>query len=408
LQGLPVNKRELLLALGISVLVILLPLMSWGMFFWGEIASYLKDMKFNENPNIYKIFINFSLIILFFAFSNIGYVIKFPRVEYQNKKGRNIFGLAVRNFLIVLNVILYSIVLDYFLKEQVGFSFWPYLVAGFEWGIKLIISWWGTIVLLVAILWSYQSTLIIWLDEKSSYTKPELKSHRLLWGQNIVLGILLLFPLSQEDYKIPSYYQGNELSKAVYNKNYEQVDKLINQKSDINEKNLSGFTPMFVAIREGDLAMVKYLEKRGANFAGTTSTKLDHHRGHDALMLAIDSKNMEVVQHILSRNFDLNKKNLATGYYPIHLASALCDAKVLDFLISNGANVNVLTNNGETPLIVAAKFNCFSSAVSLVEAGVDFAVVDTRGNKATDYLGPSSNKEFKYFLEKHSRVPASK
>ena len=81
---------------------------------------------------------------------------------------------------------------------------------------------------------------------------------------------------------------------------------------------------------------------------------------------------------------------------------------MLDFLIKNGADVNSLNDKGETPLIVAAKRNCFPSAVSLQAAGASFEIVDKNGKRAASYFLKSKNKEFHYFLEKHSRLPSSK
>ncbi len=81
---------------------------------------------------------------------------------------------------------------------------------------------------------------------------------------------------------------------------------------------------------------------------------------------------------------------------------------MLDLLIKEGSDVNSLNDKGETPLIVAVKSGCLPAAVTLKEAGATFDIADKKGKKALDHI-PNEKyySEFKYFIEKNSRIPSS-
>lgn len=407
LQGLPVNKRELLISLSISRLLVSIPLLTWISFFGSSIGEVLIKSSSIESYNIFLLVINLILFLTLSGVSSIHAVINYPRMEYQ-KKNQNQLVISIRYFLISLVAFIYIFAGTLALNEYYGISLGAYIGKIVEWGEAIIFSWWLVPLILLALIFQYRFTMKMWLDEKKSYKPVEPWNPIKEWSIISVLSVLMVYPLTQIDYETPIMYRGNNLVKAVYYKSYNQIEKEVSSNQNINSKNQFGFSPMLAAIHEGDTKMVLFLNKLGARIEGATNGRNKYLNGFDPLMLAVQSKNTEMVQYIMSKGFQLNQKNSKTGFYPIHLASSLCDSRMLDFLIKNGADVNSLNNKGESPLIVAAKRNCFPSAVSLQAAGASFEIVDKNGKRAASYFLKSKNKEFHYFLEKHSRLPSSK
>lgn len=407
LQGLPVNKRELLISLSISRLLVSIPVLTWISFFSSLIGDVLIEAKVIDSYNIFLLVINLILFLTLTGISSIHVVINYPRMEYQ-KKNRNQLIISIRYFLIIIVAAIYFTAGALAFNEYYGVALGTYISKVADWVEALIFSWWLVPILFLTLIFQYRVTMKTWLDEKKSY-KPVLPWNPMKeWSIISVLSILMVYPLTQIDYDTPIIYRGNSLVKAVYYKSYKQIEKEVNTNQNINSKNKYGFSPMLAAIHEGNTEMVILLNKLGAKIEGSINGRKKHLSGFDPLMLAVQSKNTEMVQLIISKGFQLNQKNSKTGFYPIHLASALCDSRMLDFLIKSGADVNSLNDKGETPLIVAARNNCFSSAVSLQAAGAAFDIIDKNGKRAASYFLKSQNKEFRYFLEKHSRLPSSK
>jgi len=194
--------------------------------------------------------------------------------------------------------------------------------------------------------------------------------------------LLLALGIYNTDFKASTNYQG-EIQKLVFKKDYKSLGKLLTPKN-INAKNKHDFTPMFVAIREGDIEMVKFLQSKGATIEGMINT--GKYKGFDALMLAIDSGKVAMLDYIVLMNADVKSIRTAAGFSPIHYASSYCRSEMVDHLIKAGAEINVLNDKGETPLFVASKYNCFSVAISLKEAGADFNVRNKKAQTAFDFV----------------------
>ena len=68
-----------------------------------------------------------------------------------------------------------------------------------------------------------------------------------------------------------------------------------------------------------------------------------------------------------------------TNPTPIFEAINAIELSNVEYLIKEGANINVVNSSGETPLIVAAGLNRYDIVYILLEAGADFRVKDNWG-----------------------------
>lgn len=120
----------------------------------------------------------------------------------------------------------------------------------------------------------------------------------------------------------------------------------------------AGTTPLMRAARAGDHQVMRLLLAKGAD--GKLTTK----DGNNALMLAAgigyrdkntkgtEADALEAVKLMMAAGFDIKQKN-SKGETPLHGAASRGADTIVQFLIDKGAEINLQTNQGYTPLDVA-------------------------------------------------------
>src|SRR5215468_6932718 len=128
--------------------------------------------------------------------------------------------------------------------------------------------------------------------------------------------------------------------------------------------------PFFDAIRKGDIASVKAhltkadLESRGA-------------RGTTPLMYAAAFGNLQTLQMLLDAGADVNTRN---DLQASALLWAACQPDKARLLLERGAEVNIQSKQGRTPLMVAAACAGNAEIVRLMlSKGADAKARDRRG-----------------------------
>jgi ankyrin repeat protein len=407
MQGLPLNKRELLISLSLSQLILTFPLFSWIACFWRPITKAMVADKMITEPHFFLFAVDYFLIVVLFGTANIGAVIEFPRKEFRSRNKKNIYLQILSGFLFLILVLLYFVVAAYILADY-GIDIFTALERGIEIIFNYLISWKIVPILLLFIALLYSSIIKTWRNEEKSYRSLKINPYK-EYVFIVVSAVLIAIPVLTFDFKTPTMFRGSELIRAVYEKNYNFIEREAGKKENINISNRFGFTPMLTAIHEGDLKMVKLLEKLGASYDGELKIiKNGNHNGFNASMLSVDSHSVEMAEYISSKGFSLVSFNKSAGFTPLHLASHQCKSKMVDYLLKQGADINALNDKGETPLLVAVRSNCITATVALKEAGASFDIKDSKGKSPLDYFSEGRNPEFKYYIEKYSRAPAGK
>src|SRR5579862_3794639 len=135
------------------------------------------------------------------------------------------------------------------------------------------------------------------------------------------------------------------------------ADRLIHEGADVNAANEYGVTPLSLACTNGSAAMVEKLLTAGAK------------PSEPALMTCSWTGNPETVKLLLTHGADANAKEPNRGQSALMWA---VDQKHLDAartLIEHGADVNVHSKNGFTPLLFAAKQGDIETVRMLLKAG---------------------------------------
>jgi len=146
--------------------------------------------------------------------------------------------------------------------------------------------------------------------------------------------------------------------------NIEETEKAISRGEGVNKRDNNGNTPLILAAKHGDFAIVKQLVIKGADIHAKNND------GYDAL-LALSNYTM--------KDSSVEVKGKQSEPIPITTEGHL---KTADYLIQNGADVNITTNDGNTALILAANLNKLNLAELLLSKGADVNAKNKQGYSA--------------------------
>lgn len=192
--------------------------------------------------------------------------------------------------------------------------------------------------------------------------------------------------------------------KAASAKKMEIAQVCLDMGADINLKNKMGKTALFHAVVNGDLSMVEFLLKNGAdpNIADNTGItplmtaaisdapdgrkifkllldKADPHAkseiGNTAVLLAIGEGNVENAKDLIDKGVDLNVES-DSGATPLLLAIEKTDSAFVNYLIDHGADPNQPNKHKFYPVMKAAKEGKQDTCATLMAQG---AIPDVRG-----------------------------
>src|SRR5688572_420174 len=173
---------------------------------------------------------------------------------------------------------------------------------------------------------------------------------------------------------------------AVYRVDHELVDALIAKKASVDVANEFGHTPLAEAVRQGDARIVKTLLGAGS---GTEGANAD---GQTALMVAIKNGELPVFQMLIDAGAKVNVVEKVQEQTPLMWAAAATRnaAEMTKVLIAKGAAVNARARfsdwpsqitsepraqyhayGGLTPLLYAARGGCYACVDALIAAGAD-------------------------------------
>src|SRR5690349_17685008 len=173
---------------------------------------------------------------------------------------------------------------------------------------------------------------------------------------------------------------------AVYRVDYDLVDALIARKARVDVANEFGHTPLAEAVRQADERMVKALLGAGSGTEGANGD------GQTALMIAIKNAELPVFQMLLDAGAKVNVVEKVQGQTPLMWAAAAPRnaGEMVKALIAKGADVNARARftdwpsqitsepraqyhayGGLTPLLYAARGGCYSCVEALIAAGAD-------------------------------------
>ncbi len=175
----------------------------------------------------------------------------------------------------------------------------------------------------------------------------------------------------------------SEVADAVMRGDQAAVQKLVEQRADVNAPQADGATALHWAVFRSDKAMVDILVRAGAN------PKAANRDGSTPLWLASINGDGPVIEALIKAGADANEQ-LPLGRTPLMVAARTGNVDAIKVLLDHGANVNAKESlRGTTALMWAADEGHASAIQLLVQHGAD---IKARSDPAERGRGPALGK----------------
>ncbi|MHC4477688.1 MAG: ankyrin repeat domain-containing protein [Planctomycetota bacterium] len=156
-----------------------------------------------------------------------------------------------------------------------------------------------------------------------------------------------------------------------------------------------GPTPLHYAIRHDNMAIFMILLEDGADVNKETR------RYVTPLMWAVRAEKLQHVNLLLANGADINK--VSNDVTALHIATSIGSASMVEFLLDNGADVNIDSGSGCRPIHVAAWRDRVEISRILLEHGAD-PRLECDGRTAFEI---ARSQEFRKLLQQHDAAQKS-
>ena len=145
-----------------------------------------------------------------------------------------------------------------------------------------------------------------------------------------------------------------------------------------------GESALMMAARDGSMKVLPLLlNARGINL------NLRAKNGDTALMLAAFKKRKAVVEMLLAKGAAVNQD----GWTALHYAAVAGDAEIVQLLLKRSAEVDSLSPNMTTPLMMAAMSGNIYAVKALLDGGADLNMANEQGLTAIDFAQKGNHTE---------------
>lgn len=151
------------------------------------------------------------------------------------------------------------------------------------------------------------------------------------------------------------------LMNAINKNDSARVQELIQQGTDVNQLEANGDAPLVMAAYKGYHEIVRLLLEAGADVGA-----VDPSMKATALHAAAYAGRTEAAKLLVEYKIDINKQGPYNGYTALHDAIWQNNVEVVKVLLDAGADLTLLSNDGQSPLDFAKARN-HKEIVTLIE-----------------------------------------
>ncbi|WP_341814526.1 ankyrin repeat domain-containing protein [Wolbachia endosymbiont (group A) of Dendrolimus pini] len=181
-----------------------------------------------------------------------------------------------------------------------------------------------------------------------------------------------------------------KLLAAAQNADINEVKDLINQKANINAKDMYGWTPLHFAASRNKLSVVEFLFNNNANINAKDVY------GNTPLHVAAQySSNLEIVKFLLDKDISGINNITNNGWTPLHVAIQGNKLNTVELLLGRGADIEVRDIYNQTSLDLATRKGYLDIAGILKQVQLDrklLTIVESGGfNEAKGLIAQGAN-----------------
>lgn len=172
------------------------------------------------------------------------------------------------------------------------------------------------------------------------------------------------------------------------------VAQLLSRGFDPNAANEKGDLALVLALRDGSPKVAEVL-------LAHPDLKVDAVNGADetALMMAALRGHLAAAQRLLERGAAVNRP----GWTPLHYAASGTEPRMVALLLDRGARIDAPAPNGNTPLMMAARYGAQEVAELLLARGAAVAPRNRNGLGAADFARAVDRERLAQRLEQAAR-----
>ena len=211
----------------------------------------------------------------------------------------------------------------------------------------------------------------------------------------------------------------NVLHYASKGGNPEVIELMLSHVPSIDSRIKEGVTPLMIAAKNDKLQAVKYLLKQGADSSlqdnygwnvlhyaskggnpKVIELMLSHVPGIDSrtkkgstpLMIAARYDKLQAVKYLLKQGADPSLQN-NDGWNLLHFASLGGNPEVIELMLGHVPNIDSITKEGSTPLMIAARNDKLQAVKYLLKQGADPSLQDNDGWNLLHFASRGGNPE---------------
>lgn len=167
---------------------------------------------------------------------------------------------------------------------------------------------------------------------------------------------------------------GQDIFKAIEDKDYVKVEKLLQEGTATEQYNDKGLTPVWIAVYKNDTVALNLLLKHKADI------NFLEKKGAHPIMIGCLANSYESVKILLENGADVNWKSPAIrNQQPIRFASQGGSLKLIKLLLSHGADIESTPDDKGTPLLAALHAKKFDIAEFYFLSGANVNVIGRDG-----------------------------
>ncbi|XP_029414483.1 ankyrin repeat and SOCS box protein 3 isoform X1 [Nannospalax galili] len=190
--------------------------------------------------------------------------------------------------------------------------------------------------------------------------------HEAAYHNSIECLQMLIHADSSENYIQTKTFEGfSALHLAASQGHWKIAQILLEAGADPNATTLEENTPLFVAVENGQIDVLRLLLRHGANVNGSHSMC-----GWNSLHQASFQGNVEIIKLLLRKGANKECQD-DFGITPLFVAAQYGKLESLNIFISSGSNVNCQALDKATPLFIAAQEGHTECVELLLSSGAD-------------------------------------
>jgi hypothetical protein len=188
------------------------------------------------------------------------------------------------------------------------------------------------------------------------------------------------------------------LVDAAKDGNIDLVRSLLENGTEVDQKDTCGITSLMVACQIGIFEMVKLLLENGANPNAVDYFDLEF--GREELPPILRTSDKAIIELLVKYGADIHVSAKLDGRTVLHRACEAGHQSTVELCVNMKADVNAVLQNGETPLMTAIKSGKLEIVRLLVEHGANVNQEDKIGVTPLNLARSFGKKDIENFLKK--------